>query len=271
MHDKSYAYYSVGRLECLGDTLFDNTVTFRKLDANITMKPIWSYTEFSLSFLFKTTQSDGVFFQNMNLENQHNIEVRLRQSRTIRFIYNVGFGLRVLDLKTANILNDNRWHIVRIERNRKEAALVVDENAPITLREPVDQAFRVFVFKRHLFIGSTADNTDGYLGCISNFMVNGVILDIRGEVERGAQTYGVSAGCVPKCASNPCLNRGECQEFYSHYYCECGLTPFRGYVCGREVGATFLNNPMLTVQLDLTGVQNVGTVDEYMQVSTVNC
>lgn len=57
---------------------------------------------------------------------------------------------------------------------------------------------------------------------------------MRGLVERGVYTYGLSAGCKPKCASNPCLNRGECVEYYSHYFCECGLTPYRGFICGRR-------------------------------------
>ncbi|VDQ04776.1 unnamed protein product, partial [Trichobilharzia regenti] len=57
---------------------------------------------------------------------------------------------------------------------------------------------------------------------------------MRGLVERGVFTYGLSAGCKPKCDINPCLNRGECVEYYSHYLCECGLTPYRGFICGRH-------------------------------------
>ena len=45
--------------------------------------------------------------------------------------------------------------------------------------------------------------------------------------------YFCPIGCHPKCASNPCLNNGICVEYYSHYWCDCAYTPFRGWICGR--------------------------------------
>ena len=38
------------------------------------------------------------------------------------------------------------------------------------------------------------DYKDGYVGCMRALMVNGEVMDMRGMVERGEVTYGVSSG-----------------------------------------------------------------------------
>ncbi len=74
---------------------------------------------------------------------------------------------------------------------------------------------------------------DGFVGCLRALQVNGKMMDMRGKVERGEVTYGVAADCHAKCDSNPCMNNGICIESYSHYFCDCAYTPYRGWVCGR--------------------------------------
>ena len=46
------------------------------------------------------------------------------------------------------------------------------------------------------FAGATVDYRDGYVGCMRGLMVNGVEMDLRGKVERGEVTYGVSSGLI---------------------------------------------------------------------------
>ena len=38
------------------------------------------------------------------------------------------------------------------------------------------------------------DYKDGFVGCMRAVMVNGNVMDLRGKVERGEVTYGVSVG-----------------------------------------------------------------------------
>jgi len=54
---------------------------------------------------------------------------------------------------TAYPLNDNFWHLVHVERNRKQAMLRVDQQATLTLDEPTDQHFRVLNLDSPLVIG----------------------------------------------------------------------------------------------------------------------
>ncbi|PAA67861.1 hypothetical protein BOX15_Mlig032672g1 [Macrostomum lignano] len=276
--DNKEGQFTLGPLECTGDNLFDNTVTFRKTDATIEMEPIYSETELDIRFLFKTTQTDAVFFQINGNRTGHFIEARLKRGREVQFSFNAGYGVLSIssvafssnpgESQVTVIYNDNEWHIVQFERNRKEFTLRVDQDETRRDREPSDQAFQFLKFNSPLFVGATQNFNEGYLGCLSNLMVNGVMQDIRGMVERGLVTYGVTAGCQPRCLDNPCLNRGECVEYYSHYYCECGLTPYRGYICGREVGATFKSSSD-QISIDYSqksAAKGINTVDEYIQV-----
>lgn len=72
-----------------------------------------------------------------------------------RFAYNVGNGLQVLEVTTAYWLNNNQWHVVRLERNRKESRLIVDTNPAQILVEPNERSFLMFNFDQPLFVGTT--------------------------------------------------------------------------------------------------------------------
>ncbi len=109
---------------------------------------------------------------------------------TIHFRFNVGNGIQTLEQITAYPLNDNQWHTLHIERNRRQAtlkvrrragrcaetrlvhvdvgnmylsmfrrltavpSLQVDQQAEITLDEPVDQGFRTLDLSSPLVIGT---------------------------------------------------------------------------------------------------------------------
>jgi len=232
--DTKWGEHTLGPLKCKGDSLYNNTVTFRKTDATLEFPPFDAVTSGDVRFQFKTTAENGIFLQNTG--RYHFIEVKLLFGNTLHFRFDVGNGIQTLEKTTAYPLNDDQWHTIHVERNRKQAMLKVDQQAEVTLDEPVDQGFRTLELTSKLVIGAAVDYKDGYVGCMRAMFVNGVILDLRGKVDSGEVVYGISAGCHPKCASNPCMNNGICIEWYSHYQCDCAYTPYRGWVCGREVG-----------------------------------
>jgi contactin associated protein-like 2 len=84
-----------------------------------------------------------------------------------------------------------------------------------------------------VFVGAAVDYRQGFVGCMRGVRVNGQMMDMRGMLIRGEVTYGVTEGCVGKCASNPCFNGGTCREGYAGYTCDCSYTPMRGWMCGR--------------------------------------
>jgi len=68
---------------------------------------------------------------------------------------------------TAYPLNDNFWHTVHVERNRKQAMLRVDQQAYVTLDEPTDQSFRVLNLDSPLVIGMSDEYL--FISCESVF------------------------------------------------------------------------------------------------------
>ena len=70
----------------------------------------------------------------------------------------------------------------------------MDQQAEVKQDEPVDQGFRTLDLTSALVIGAAVDYKDGYVGCLRGLMINGEMQDLRGIVERGEVTYGVSAG-----------------------------------------------------------------------------
>lgn len=97
-----------------------------------------------------------------------------------------------------------------------------------------------------LTTGASVEDRNGYVGCMRGLRINGVLQDLRGLVHREEVTYGVSEGCVGKCANQMCFNGGTCIEGYSGYTCDCAYTPFRGWNCGRGKGHLMLHvQPLL--------------------------
>lgn len=75
-----YGRYQVGRLLCEGDLLYDNTVTFRKEDAVITVPPFAAKVAGDIRFQFKTgfdsaTFGSAIIVQNVGYDDGDLIEV----------------------------------------------------------------------------------------------------------------------------------------------------------------------------------------------------
>ena len=64
---------------------------------------------------------------------------------------------QLLSVESSSDLNDNQWHTVQMERNRKEARLRVDQNTP-TIRAESSQGHRALSLGDNpLYVGSDVD------------------------------------------------------------------------------------------------------------------
>ncbi|CAF3909050.1 unnamed protein product [Rotaria magnacalcarata] len=260
-----YARYQVGRLNCEGDLLYDNTVTFRKADAIITVPPFEAKIAGDMRFQFKTgfnsaTFGSAILVQNVGYDNGDLIEIRLQSPREIAFRYSVGRGTNIVTIRAPYDFNDNNWHTVHIEINRQEARLTVDD---LSAANPEDQTtFRHIQLTSNLTIGASVTNRNGFVGCIRAFQVNGQLIDLKSQALRGM--YGISPDCTGKCQSNPCLNGGRCNERWSTYDCDCTFTPFRGPICSTEIGTRLEANTMIKYIFPTQGV--TATEEETIRV-----
>uniref|UniRef100_A0A671Z3N9 Contactin associated protein family member 5 n=1 Tax=Sparus aurata TaxID=8175 RepID=A0A671Z3N9_SPAAU len=188
-----------------------------------------------ISFYFKTSAPSGVFLENLGLKDF--IRAELSSPSVVTFSFDVGNGPVVLSVKSHLPLNDRQWHYVRAERNVKEASLQVDQLPLRFLEAPADGHPRLRLSSQ-LFVGGTASQQRGFLGCIRTLTINGVSFDLE---ERARMTPGVSSGCPGYCSgsSSLCHNRGRCIEKSNGYVCDCSQSAYGGTTCNQEVSVSF--------------------------------
>ncbi|XP_054878363.1 contactin-associated protein-like 5 [Poeciliopsis prolifica] len=238
----SQAVYHVGSLRCYGDKSIWNAASFYQESSYLYFPSLQAELASDISFYFKTSSPSGVFLENQGLKDF--IRVELSSPTVVTFSFDVGNGPAVLSVKSHLPLNDRQWHYVRAERNVKEASLQVDQLPLRLLEAPADGHLRLRLSSQ-LFVGGTASQQRGFLGCIRSLMVNGMTFDLE---ERAKMTPGVSSGCPGYCSgsSNLCHNRGRCIEKSNGYICDCSQSAYGGATCNQEVSVSFDRDSSVT-------------------------
>ncbi|KAL1140158.1 hypothetical protein AAG570_000090, partial [Ranatra chinensis] len=256
--DEKSGSYRLGPLMCEGDDLFDNVVMFRISDATIDLPTFDIGHSGDIYLEFKTTIENAVIFHSKGPTDF--IRLSILGGDTLLFTYQTGGGPISLKTETSNRLADDNWHSILVERNRKEARIILDGSIKTKVREPPGPV-RALHLTSPLVIGATVDYRDGYTGCIRALLLNGQHVDLKGYATKGL--YGVTPGCVGKCESNPCLNNGTCHEKYDGYWCDCRWTAFKGPICADEIGVNL--RPSSIVKYDFMGSWR-STISENIRV-----
>ncbi|XP_077946747.1 contactin-associated protein-like 5 [Gasterosteus aculeatus] len=231
----SQAVHRVGPLRCYGDKSLWNTVSFYQEASYLYFPTLQAELASDISFYFKTSAPSGVFLENQGLKDF--IRVELAAPSVVTFSFDVGNGPAVLTVNSHLPLNDRQWHYVRAERNVKEASLQVDQLPLRFLQAPADGHLRLRLSSQ-LFVGGTASQQRGFLGCIRTLTVNGAGFDLE---ERAKMAPGVTSGCPGYCSGSTslCHNRGRCIEKSNGYVCDCSQSAYGGTTCNQEVSVSF--------------------------------
>lgn len=264
------AKVNLGPLVCEGDALFNEAVTFKYDDATISLPNVVLGEASDIYLQFKTTLATGVFLHGKGLHD--NVKLSMLNERSIQFSFSNGRDSQPLTVETPYRLNDNQWHSVSVERNKKEAKLVVDGQISTNVAtrlsasrtssasSSMSQNGNSMIATSHLFVGATEDFKEGYVGCMRSLLINGQPMDIYKPARDGI--YGLLLGCHGKCETNPCLNKGICREGYSTFTCDCQWTAFKGPICADEIGANFRADNFVRYDFDTS----LSTVEENIRV-----
>uniref|UniRef100_A0A3B4GBW6 Contactin associated protein like 5 n=1 Tax=Pundamilia nyererei TaxID=303518 RepID=A0A3B4GBW6_9CICH len=213
----SQAVYHIGPLRCYGDRSIWNAASFYQESSYLYFPTLQAELASDISFYFKTSTPSGVFLENQGLKDFIRVELSCECTLCLQY--------------------ETQWHYVRAERNAKEASVQVDQLPLRFLEAPADGHLRLRLSSQ-LFVGGTASQQRGFLGCIRSLTVNGVSFDLE---ERAKMTPGVSAGCPGYCtgSSSLCHNRGRCVEKSNGYICDCSQSAYGGTTCNQEVSVSF--------------------------------
>lgn len=153
------------------------------MDATIDIPLVHNFEGASDIYLqFKTTIEFGVFFHATGPEDF--IKLAIVGGRTIQFSYSSGTGLQQVSIESPFRLNDNQWHSILVEKNKKEARLVVDGRYTNENRENADNSFPLYLTS-YLVIGATTEYREGYLGCMRSLVINGVPVELKKYAHQG--------------------------------------------------------------------------------------
>ncbi|XP_019884797.1 basement membrane-specific heparan sulfate proteoglycan core protein isoform X13 [Camponotus floridanus] len=183
-----------------------------------------SYLKFSIEISFKPESYDGILLYNDESGHGNDDFIALSLINGYpQFKFNLGSGAAVVRADKPITLSE--WHTIKIQRNRKEATMLVDGESSYKVvavgrRQGLD-------LKEPLYIGGLPSYNEiskqfevstGFVGCISRLVLGEKQVDLIGD-----QTDSVGITSCETCAENPCNNGGVCQEaaMKNGYTCLC--------------------------------------------------
>ncbi|XP_067214275.1 basement membrane-specific heparan sulfate proteoglycan core protein isoform X33 [Linepithema humile] len=192
-----------------------------------------SYLKFNIEISFKSESYDGILLYNDESGHGNGDFIVLSLVNGYpQFKFNLGSGPAVIHADKPITLSE--WHTIKIQRNRKEGAMLVDGEGPYKVvavgrRQGLD-------LKEPLYIGGVpsynninkeVEANTGFVGCISRLVLGEKQVDLIGD-----QTDSVGITNCETCAENPCNNGGVCQEaaMKNGYMCLC-RAGFSGKYC----------------------------------------
>uniref|UniRef100_F6ZH17 Agrin n=1 Tax=Ciona intestinalis TaxID=7719 RepID=F6ZH17_CIOIN len=192
----------------------------------------------SIEILFYSNQPDGLIFYNGQKKSGKGDFVSLNlKNGFLEFKYNLGQG--AANIRSANPVSLNEWHIVVLSRAMRTGDLSLDNFDPVYGTSPSQHSF--LDLKQPMYVGGFPDGvkfnpeagvTTGLSGALQKFQVNGVNLPIS---PAGSVSYfNVIAFNAHTCYRNPCDNGGVCHPRGAEYMCVC-LPYYTGDNCEQDL------------------------------------
>ncbi|XP_056022330.1 neurexin-1a-like isoform X4 [Ostrea edulis] len=219
-----------------------DTVTFKSKDAYVTLPKLLARSQFSISFQFKTVESDGVLLYNGG-QGQDFIAIEM-QDGYLHLLFNMGGGSQRVVVNTQQRLNNNKWHLVSVQRPGLEQMQIrVDDEHP-TISDLTGSTSMHLDLIGSLYVGGVSksmygnmpySSRHGFQGCMAGIDFNGK----RPNLVREALKiyYAVEEGCQGpsnSCRTDSCHHGGNCIEQWNSFHCDCDMTSYTGQRCMQE-------------------------------------
>lgn len=182
-----------------------------------------AYARYNFEVTFKPDQPDGLILYNGGRRPESDyIALSLRDGYVV---FKYSYGGNPGQVESVEPLQLNQWATVKVNRQRQNGYIIVDNQAPVTF---TDSRFYGLNLEENLYLGGVPmfDNISpdavsarrGFVGCISRLVINERELQLNQEA---IKTEGITS-CEP-CAEDPCKNNGVCLETQTKngYTCVC--------------------------------------------------
>ena len=191
---------------------------------------------FDISISFKPEAKNGlIFFKSQhsnNLQNGDFVSLELRDGKPV-FKFNLGSGTAAL--KGKKPLEIQKWHTIKIVRDRRNATMTI--NGKETINGRINGKFQGLDLTSPLYLGGHPfyrqfGYSHNFRGCISHLEINSKTIEIAPNLVKSVDT----ATCdICGSSSTFCDNGGICQEAYNTegYICIC-KQGYSGDKCEKE-------------------------------------
>ncbi|ESO95836.1 hypothetical protein LOTGIDRAFT_231995 [Lottia gigantea] len=207
---------------------------------------------FKIEMRFATQKKNGLLFYNGRFNEQHDyIALEIVEGQVV-FSFSLGGSVTMVTPNVVNGVSDGEWWKVKVEYLNRQATVTVGEkcdteisvrygnalgnyscaarnthNLPTKCDNPVEVCHRLLDLTGPLQIGGlpglpTAFQVQNrnYIGCIGDFYIDKVLLDLNSSVV----AVGTENGCSMKkqrCRNSPCKFGGKCREGWDDFFCDC--------------------------------------------------
>ncbi|KAL3247876.1 hypothetical protein MRX96_056793 [Rhipicephalus microplus] len=232
--DRKRGRYTLGPLECQGDALFDDVVTFRFTDATIEVPHLNLRHSWDVYFHFKTTAENGVIMHSKGPTDY--VKLVLIGGDQIQLLYETAGG----------------W-------SAGKARIVVDGSQSGEVREKPDRVARP----------PPARQPCNRCKCGLQGRICGLPAWLHGQ--RRAPEPEVAGSCgslrsVFRLCGQVCLQpvpqRWNLSRGILGYTCDCQWTPFKGPICADEIGVNLRSDNYVRYDFETT----LSTLEEYIRV-----
>ncbi|XP_076874473.1 agrin [Brachyhypopomus gauderio] len=196
-----------------------------------------AYHTVRIAMEFRASDTTGILLYNGQTGKKDFLSLALVGGK-VQLKFNTGSGTSTVNSSVP--VKPGHWHHLVVNRNRRNAALSVDNETPVEGQSP--PGTDGLNLDTHLFIGGVPDEmvqdvrertsvSAGLVGCVRVLDVNNMVYNLQ---ENGDNVrYGSAVGecgnnpCVP----NPCKNGAVCQAKGAEmFHCKC-VSGFSGPTC----------------------------------------
>ncbi|XP_070578769.1 neurexin-3-like isoform X11 [Ptychodera flava] len=219
-------------------------VTFKTPEAYLAIDKWDAKVTGSLSYRFRTNEPNGVLMYNNGEKAMSDFFAMELLDGYLNMILDLGSG--AIKLKChPNTLNDGQWHSVKVEKNKKQGTVQVDEGVTPFFVSGDNERLDL---EGNFFIGGTDTSLEaeklpremwsgmlghGFVGCMRDMVMNRRSVDLA-EIARSKSVPDVGLYCTDQpaqCENQPCRNGGICSEGWNRFICDCSNTRYTGDTC----------------------------------------
>lgn len=123
------------------------------------------------------------------------VSLHFIDGNTIEVLFIDGDGNEVclLSHRGTESLNNDQWHVIRAKIYETLAWVRVDSSDEVpNASHGISEGTKLIIGT--VTVGSARDYSSGYVGCMKDLKINGVLVDMRETTRDGLVGYGVQEG-----------------------------------------------------------------------------